>query len=549
MSNDRSAFSRRIGSKIEAGRAELLPAAVTEPWTLHIATFFCVGPVIAGVLFGQSGKVLGALLAIAALQLAARLIRRGRLAERDYDERAITKAPLPFKTTGHVARRPCRLLPGDARAAASRCCSASSPGASWASRSILAYGMDPRRDKGLDAAMAERAGLKVEAVLEALEEARGKVSAIETSARGLHSRELKERLTRITASARGVLQQIEKDPRDLRRARRFLVTYLDGTRDVVAGYRAQQNDLAETPLAENFRHVLETVEQVFAEQARDPEAQRDAGSRGADRRLEDPARTRRCPLSAPSRVPCLEQIDMSTTPEPKPAAAPAGHGRNRPPRLPDQIAALSNELVHDLELNLEGTDVEKVEKAMAELDVTDSNSIIFFGSKAQAQLTEVSDSMLESVRTKDIGPAGDALNTMVEQAARAEVRGHRPARQARLLRPPVRCEEQADGVSRPVRDGARPDRRDHDRPRAAQDDVAHRHHQARQALRRQSRLFPLARGLYRRRPGQAEGARRGGHPGPGQGGRGLRPTSSRRRSCATCGPAATISSGASTTCC
>lgn len=105
---------------------------------------------------------------------------------------------------------------------------------------------------------------------------------------------------------------------------------------------------------------------------------------------------------------------MSTTPEPKPAAAPVVTAQPTT-ALAGQLAALSNELVHDLELNLEGTDVEKVEKAMAELDVTDSNSIIFFGSKAQAQLTEVSDSMLESVRTKDIGPAGDALNTMVSK--------------------------------------------------------------------------------------------------------------------------------------
>lgn len=105
---------------------------------------------------------------------------------------------------------------------------------------------------------------------------------------------------------------------------------------------------------------------------------------------------------------------MSTTPEPKPAAAPAVVAQPTT-ALAGQLAALSNELVHDLELNLEGTDVEKVEKAMAELDVTDSNSIIFFGSKAQAQLTEVSDSMLELVRTKDIGPAGDALNTMVSK--------------------------------------------------------------------------------------------------------------------------------------
>ena len=86
-----------------------------------------------------------------------------------------------------------------------------------------------------------------------------------------------------------------------------------------------------------------------------------------------------------------------------------------PTALATQIDTLSIELVQDLELNLEGTAVQQVEQAMAELDVTDSNSIIFFGSKAQSQLTEVSDSMLESVRTKDIGPAGDALNTMVSK--------------------------------------------------------------------------------------------------------------------------------------
>jgi uncharacterized protein YaaN involved in tellurite resistance len=106
-----------------------------------------------------------------------------------------------------------------------------------------------------------------------------------------------------------------------------------------------------------------------------------------------------------------------TPPEKTPEAATTTTMTTSPPptALATQMAVLSGELVQDLELNLEGTAVQQVEQAMAELDVTDSNSIIFFGSKAQAQLTEVSDSMLESVRTKDIGPAGDALNTMVSK--------------------------------------------------------------------------------------------------------------------------------------
>ena len=90
--------------------------------------------------------------------------------------------------------------------------------------------------------------------------------ASRTLLRGLHSRELKTRLDRICQRARTILAQLEQDPKNLTRARRFLVTYLDGTRDVVAKYAAQQRDLDETVLAENFRRVLTTIEQVFAEQ-------------------------------------------------------------------------------------------------------------------------------------------------------------------------------------------------------------------------------------------------------------------------------------------
>src|SRR5690606_37342992 len=56
---------------------------------------------------------------------------------------------------------------------------------------------------------------------------------------------------------------------------------------------------------------------------------------------------------------------------------------------------------------------ESIRKAMAEIDMTDSQSIIGFGSGAQAELQAISQSMLTDVRNKDLGPAGDALKTMV----------------------------------------------------------------------------------------------------------------------------------------
>ncbi|MEP1328843.1 toxic anion resistance protein [Pseudophaeobacter sp.] len=50
---------------------------------------------------------------------------------------------------------------------------------------------------------------------------------------------------------------------------------------------------------------------------------------------------------------------------------------------------------------------------MGEIDMGDSNSIISFGSGAQAELQTISQAMLADVRNKDVGPAGDSLRNIV----------------------------------------------------------------------------------------------------------------------------------------
>ncbi len=56
---------------------------------------------------------------------------------------------------------------------------------------------------------------------------------------------------------------------------------------------------------------------------------------------------------------------------------------------------------------------EEIRKRITELDMGDSNSIIGFGSRAQAELQEISQAMLSDVRNKDVGPAGDSLREIV----------------------------------------------------------------------------------------------------------------------------------------
>lgn len=55
----------------------------------------------------------------------------------------------------------------------------------------------------------------------------------------------------------------------------------------------------------------------------------------------------------------------------------------------------------------------EIERAMGELDMRDSNSVLFFGTTAQSTVTAIADEMLDGVRNKDSGPAGQALNEMV----------------------------------------------------------------------------------------------------------------------------------------
>lgn len=56
---------------------------------------------------------------------------------------------------------------------------------------------------------------------------------------------------------------------------------------------------------------------------------------------------------------------------------------------------------------------EAIRKRMAELDLANTQSIIAFGSAAQAELQTISQAMLTDVRNKDVGPAGDSLRKIV----------------------------------------------------------------------------------------------------------------------------------------
>ena len=80
---------------------------------------------------------------------------------------------------------------------------------------------------------------------------------------------------------------------------------------------------------------------------------------------------------------------------------------------------------------------DEIRRRMAEVDISDTNSIVSFGTRAQAELQEISQSMLADVKNKDIGPAGDSLREIVSTirgfSAEELAAGRKPSWWDRLL--------------------------------------------------------------------------------------------------------------------
>lgn len=131
--------------------------------------------------------------------------------------------------------------------------------------------------------------------------------------------------------------------------------------------------------------------------------------------------------------------------------------------LKEDVAKLDAMLSPDLKYEMvtmesaNQTDRARITELMNDIDLGDSNSILFYGSGAQEQLTTISDNMLEGVRNKDVGPAGQELNDMVTVLRGFDVAGLDPNKKqgffARLFKrasPAVQFVQKYEGVRRQI---------------------------------------------------------------------------------------------------
>jgi uncharacterized protein YaaN involved in tellurite resistance len=72
-------------------------------------------------------------------------------------------------------------------------------------------------------------------------------------------------------------------------------------------------------------------------------------------------------------------------------------------------------IVIDHPEQLTGPDQKRVAELVAKINLNDIQSILSFGVEAQRKVTTQAEAMIEGVRNKDTGPAGEALNQLVTQ--------------------------------------------------------------------------------------------------------------------------------------
>lgn len=192
----------------------------------------------------------------------ALLARHGfQLEVNEQQQRFQTTARLPFKTLGGLVIALATAFTAWAGVGHSLPISLAFGSGAFAAF-VLLYGLDPRRSSIVTETTPENA----ERVAAALQQAEQQILTIDQARSRINQPELNQRLDRITELARNILAEIAHDPRDFRRARKFLNTYLDGAQRVIAGYaRAHVSGHSDT-LEDNFRSVLVTIEEVFEQQ-------------------------------------------------------------------------------------------------------------------------------------------------------------------------------------------------------------------------------------------------------------------------------------------
>ncbi len=227
------------------GRANLM---FLVPVPLAIRAFFQADPV------GLAAN----LVAFGALLLAAWLTREGLIAEEAYEARRVAKRPaIPRKLFASV-------LTGAGLALASFFGSGSVLyaaifGVLGTGLHVLAFGVDPMKDKGVEGIDSHQ----TDRVARAVDEAEKHLEAMREAIARTRDRKLVARVDQFQATARKMFRTVEDDPRDLTGARKYLGVYLLGAKDATEKFADIYSRSQDAAARHDYTSLLDDLEKSF----------------------------------------------------------------------------------------------------------------------------------------------------------------------------------------------------------------------------------------------------------------------------------------------
>ena len=127
---------------------------------------------------------------------------------------------------------------------------------------ILYYGIDPFKDKLPKGNLS----INMDRFLKELQEAQAKVDYIKGATEHIQNWQLKVALNSAIKRAQEILNTIKEDPKDIRVARKFMVVYLDGIKDVIDKYNSIDKEHLDSEYTERLIDTLNFATQKFEDE-------------------------------------------------------------------------------------------------------------------------------------------------------------------------------------------------------------------------------------------------------------------------------------------
>ncbi|WP_372840139.1 5-bromo-4-chloroindolyl phosphate hydrolysis family protein [Phaeovulum sp.] len=232
------------------------PLAARPAWLVAAATPFLL------TAFGEPAAGLAVdFAAFAAFATAAFVTREGLRAEAAFNARKVARRPaFPRKGLGAVLVGAGLFL------------GAYAPGAGFSGPIILsavgivlhllAFGLDPMRDKGMEGVDA----FQQDRVARVVGEGEKLLAGMQDAILRARDRKLEARVGQFIAQARALFRAVEDDPRDLTAARKYMGVYLLGARDATARFADLYAATRDAKARADYEALLGDLETTFAAQ-------------------------------------------------------------------------------------------------------------------------------------------------------------------------------------------------------------------------------------------------------------------------------------------